>query len=122
VSAKFPTPAGCLLEKHFETAVVIPRECGHNAFPEFAPIILIEKISDAGENSNSPVPEFHFRRQVPDVVGGNEPFKGIANVTKFVVNERAKKRDLEGILVAVDRSRLDRLQWLASCSFGSLVG
>ena len=87
--------SGRLLEKDFEPAVIIPRECGHNAFfADFAPIALIEKISDAGENSDSPVPEFHFRGQVPDIVGGDEAFEGVAIVTKLVVNDRAKKREV----------------------------
>ena len=96
------------LEKDFEPAVVIPRERGHNAFfADFTPIVLIEKVPDTGENSDSPVPEFHFCRQVPDIVGGDEALEGVAIVTKLVVNDRAKKREFEGILVAIDRPGLD---------------
>ena len=44
------------LEEDFDSAVVIPRQCGHNAFfADFAPVVLVEKISDAGENSHSPM-------------------------------------------------------------------
>ena len=110
-----------VLKEDFEPAVVIPRECGHNAFfPDFAPIVLIEKVSDAGENSNSPVPEFHLCRQVPDVVGGDEPFEGVAIVTKFIVNERAKKREFERVLVVVDRSRLDLVIW-SVCRYFAVI-
>ena len=47
------------LEEDFEPAVVIPRQRRHDAFlADFAPIILVEEIPDAGEDSNSPVPKF----------------------------------------------------------------
>ena len=96
-----------LLEEKFEPAVVVPRQRGHNAFlADFAPITLVEHVADTGEHSGSPLPKPKFGREIPNVVGGNETFEGIAIVTKFIVNERAKKREFESILVAIDRAGL----------------
>ena len=95
------------LEEKFEPAVVVPRQRGHNAFlADFAPITLVEQVADTGEHSGSPLPESKFGREIPNVVGGNEAFEGIAIVTEFIVNERAKKREFESILVAIDRAGL----------------
>src|SRR4029077_6799810 len=95
------------LEEKFEPAVVISRQGGHNAFlANFAPITLVEQVADTGEHSGSPFPKPKFGRQIPNVVGGNKAFKGIAIVPKFIVNERAKKREFESILVAINRAGL----------------
>ena len=83
------------LEEKFEPAVVVPRQRGHYAFlADFAPITLVEHVPDTGEHSGSPLPKLKFGRQIPNVVGGNEAFEGIAIVTELIVNERAKKREL----------------------------
>ena len=96
-----------LLEEKFEPAVVVPRQRGHYAFlADFAPITLVENVPDTREHSGSPLPKLKFGREIPNVVGGNETFEGIAIVAKFIVNERAKKREFERILVAIDRAGL----------------
>ncbi len=80
-------------EEDFEPAVVVPRQRGHNAFlADFAPIILVEQVPDTREDAGSPFPKFKFGREVPNIVGGNKAFEGIAIVTKFIVNKRAEKR------------------------------
>ncbi len=95
------------LEEKFEPAVVVPRQRGHNAFlADFAPITLVENVPDTREHSGSPLPESKFGREIPNVVGGNEAFEGIAIVAELIVNERAKKREFESILVAIDRAGL----------------
>ena len=92
-----------LLEEKFEPAVVVPRQRGHYAFlADFAPITLVENVPDTREHSGSPLPKLKFGREIPNVVGGNEAFEGIAIVAEFIVNERAKKREFERILVAID--------------------
>ena len=99
-------------EKEFEPAVVVPRQCGHNPFlANFAPIIFVEQVPDTREDSSSPFPESKFGCEVPNIKCGNEAFEGIAIVTKFIVNKRAKKREFEGILVAVDGAGLDLVIW-----------
>ena len=96
------------LEEKFEPAVVIPRQRGHYAFlADFAPITLVENVPDTREHSGSPLPKLKFGREIPNVVGGNEAFEGIAIVTELIVNERAKKRDFERIFVAIDRAGFD---------------
>src|SRR5882724_477046 len=106
------TIGGLFSEEEFEPTVVIPRECRHNPFlTDFTPIILVEEVSDARENSSSPLPKFKFGREIPNIVGGNEAFEGIAIVTKFIVNERTKKRDFESILIAIDPAGLDLVIW-----------
>ena len=100
------------LEKDFEPAVVVSWQRGHNAFlADFAPIILVEEVPDTREDSGSPLPKFNLGREVPNIVGGNEAFEGIAIVTELIVNERAKKRDFKGLLVAIDRACLDLVIW-----------
>ena len=92
-----------LLEEKFEPAVVVPRQRGHYAFlANFAPITLVENVPDTREHSGSPLPKPKFGREIPNVIGGNEAFEGIAIVAEFIVNERAKKREFERILVAID--------------------
>src|SRR4030095_16943043 len=96
------------LEKDFKPAVVVSWQRRHNAFiADFAPVILVEQVPDTREDSRSPLPKLKFGREVPNVVGGNKAFEGIAIVTKFIVNKRAKKREFEGIFVAIDRAGLD---------------
>src|SRR4029453_5762926 len=96
------------LEEDFEPAVVIPRQRRHDAFlANFTPIMLVEKVPDAGENPNSPIPKSVFCGQVPNVVGGDEALEGVAIVPKLVAHGRAKKRELQDLLVAIDRSGLD---------------
>ncbi len=92
-----------LLEEEFEPAVVIPRQRGHNTFlADFAPITFVENVPDTREHSGSPLPKPKFGREIPDIIGGNEAFEGIAIVTKFIVHERSKKGEFESILVAID--------------------
>ena len=80
-----------VLKEEFEPAVVVSRQRGHDAFlANFAPITLVENVPDTREHSGSPLPKSKFGRQIPDVVGGNETFEGIAIITKFIVNERSK--------------------------------
>jgi ribosomal protein L19 len=110
VSFEFNRSLGLPLEEEFEPAVVVPRQRGHNAFlANFAPVILVEQVSDTREHSGSPLPKFKFGREIPNIICGNKAFEGIAIVTKFIVNERAKKRDFEGILIAIDRAGLELL-------------
>src|SRR4030095_11339691 len=95
------------LEKDFKPAVVVSWQRRHNTFlADFAPITFVENVPDTREHPGSPLPACKFGRQIPDVVGGNEAFEGIAIVTKFIVNERTKKRNFESILVAIDRAGL----------------
>jgi hypothetical protein len=96
------------LKEKFEPAVVVPRECRHYAFlANFAPVTLVEHVADTREHSGSPLPKLKFGREIPNVIGGNEAFEGIAIVTELIVNERAKKRDFERIFVAIDRAGFD---------------
>jgi hypothetical protein len=96
------------LEEKFEAAVVISRQGGHDSFlANFAPVILIEKISDTGEDSSPAFPKSKFGRQVPNVVSWDEAFERIAIITKFIIYDRAKEREFEGILVAIDPASLD---------------
>src|SRR6476646_7577257 len=100
------------LEEKFEPAVVVPRQRRHYAFlADFAPITLIENVPNTREHSGSPLPKLKFGREIPNVVSGNEAFEGIAIVTKLIVNERAKKREFESILVTLDRAGLDLVIW-----------
>src|SRR5258707_15890314 len=92
-----------LKKKKFNPAVVISRQRGHNPFlADFAPITFVENVPDTREHSGSPLPESKFGRQIPDVVGGDKAFERIAVIAEFIVNERAKKREFESILVAID--------------------
>src|SRR6266511_3607967 len=96
------------LKEELDAAVIIARVGWDDTFvPDFAPIILIEKILDAGENTESPIPEFHFRGQVPNVVGGNSALESIVRVAEVIAHDCAEKGDLHCIFVAIDSARLE---------------
>src|SRR5262249_12078462 len=95
-----------------DPAVVVPRQRGHNALlANFAPIIFVEQVPDTGEDPSSAVPEFHFCSEIPNIVTGDEAFERIAVIAKFVVHDGAEKRELEDILVAIDRAGLNLVIW-----------
>src|SRR6266508_196029 len=107
-NAEFPTPAGCLLEKHFEAAVIIAPIRGHNAFvADFAPIILVKQVLDPGEDTDPAIPKFHFRSQIPNVVGGNGALESIVRIAKLIGHDGAKKTNFHNIFVAIDSASLD---------------
>src|SRR6266550_2204722 len=95
-------------KEELNAAVIIARVGWDDTFvADFAPIILIEKILDAGENTESPIPEFHFRGQVPNAVGGNGALESIIRVAEVIAHDCAEKGDLHYIFVAIDSARLE---------------
>src|SRR6266550_5113468 len=95
-------------KEELNAAVIIAPVGRDDSFvADFAPIILIEKILDAGENTESPIPKFHFRGQIPNVIGRNETLEGITVVAKFVIHHGAEQRDFDGIFVAIDPAGLE---------------
>ena len=92
-----------VLPEELHAAVVISPISWNDTFvANFAPVILVEKIFDAGENTDAAVPEFHFGGQVPNVVRGNETLERIIGVAEFVIHDRAEKADFNHIFPAID--------------------
>jgi hypothetical protein len=97
-----------LLELDRDAAVIIPPIRWHDAFvADFRPEILVEQIVDVGENSDATVAEVCFRRQVPNVVSGNEVVRSIIGVGEMISHDRADETGLDPVLPPIDTSNFE---------------
>ena len=76
---------------------------------DFRVEILVEKVVDAGENSDATVAEIYFGREVPDVVTRYETFRRVIGVGEGLIHERAEKTYLHHVFPTINSPNLDQV-------------